>query len=467
MKEWVIGIDSYAAIDSRMRWERTEQLLAQNESLTVIHANVCKNASLLQDLVERYEVQRIVAMESGWECLYNISLELNQTEFRPIPLYLPHTQTVNASYDNAPNVHVLNFPVAYGPWIWPYSGDFTNFGQSVVFQSLSNRSIFVDDITCGTMKFMQSTAKVLNFLSPPYKSKLTTNGSEAACVVEKHGVSLIVRPSMSFHDGLNKSLDWFTKYESSRIPCETVCKSKWSTCSETPWKLVAKVSTLFTSGCDIVLYTVLIGKVNAIHPVTEHWSTNSSCNIAFISADSKLWKNEKLREHSRWTFVAVPSLSSFYSDTRKASRLPKLSPDLFFADSVRHAVYIDGKLEINITPECLMELYTRGDSDNSSTVMMLVSHWITRDLAHDAGLVLANDRSNITHYPQLLVKQVLSYESYRANSDNSSSRLCYANTFDGAFIVHDLKSPTARQIRCAWLREFSLWSDRDQVSGAF
>ena len=57
-------------------------------------------------------------------------------------------------------------------------------------------------------------------------------------------------------------------------------------------------------------------------------------------------------------------------NTRRLTRIPKLSPGLFFASSVTHALYLDSKLELTIQPDLLVQYtYPPTTLDNNNTTI--------------------------------------------------------------------------------------------------
>ena len=53
-------------------------------------------------------------------------------------------------------------------------------------------------------------------------------------------------------------------------------------------------------------------------------------------------------------------------------------------------------------------------------------------------------------------------DAYQVATDISEGKLQYNVMPVGMFIIHDLTSRCARQVRCEWLNEYLLWADRDQ-----
>lgn len=80
------------------------------------------------------------------------------------------------------------------------------------------------------------------------------------------------------------------------------------------------------------------------------------------------------------------------------------------------------------------------------------------------ALLKAQDsrRPNITFYPQLLRLQQEVYRTY-----NQVEHMPFKDVLEGGFLIHDLQSNSARNIRCKWYEEYQNWADRDQVAAAY
>jgi UDP-glucuronate 4-epimerase len=277
----------------------------------------------------------------------------------------------------------------------------------------------------------------------------------------------------SIEEGLKKYMDWFRGYETQNMPCESGCSQHEDFCFKSGWGSSAAASTRLTKGCAVSVYTVSTSlDTSVLHPAPER---EPKCNIALISEKSKLWlleaskTNFKFKKDSldypiykNWTLVPIDTLVGF-SDPRKATRVPKIAPEKFFAASVTHAIYLDSSNQLTHPPEWYIDL-TKGP-DGKTASMVAVQHARSSDVFDEYSKIIhySTSRPKITHNPGMLEEQIKGYQYYKDRNENVK----FNNVFDGSFLVHDLKSPDAEKFRCRWFEEYMEWSDRDQISGSF
>ena len=99
------------------------------------------------------------------------------------------------------------------------------------------------------------------------------------------------------------------------------------------------------------------------------------CAVAFIAANSLLSRMTRANSSAffgNWAVVEVDfndypdSTLVSLGNPRKVSRLPKISPGLFFASTVHHALYIDSKLEFIDDPLTMMGFKDRKTKDRKT-----------------------------------------------------------------------------------------------------
>jgi hypothetical protein len=99
------------------------------------------------------------------------------------------------------------------------------------------------------------------------------------------------------------------------------------------------------------------------------------CAVAFIAANSLLSRMMRANSSAyfgNWAVVEVDfndypdSTLVSLGNPRKVSRLPKISPGLFFASTVHHALYIDSKLEFIDDPLTMMGFKDRKTTDRKT-----------------------------------------------------------------------------------------------------
>jgi UDP-glucuronate 4-epimerase len=270
-------------------------------------------------------------------------------------------------------------------------------------------------------------------------------------------------PQTSIEDGIERFVQWYKDFESSFNPCSSAC-SYDSLCFKSGWDEAAEESRRHTASCSVVFYTIN----TPVKADTLHMAPNATrgCNIAFIHKKSTIFLRESKTNHqfyNNWILVPVNALSVF-PDPRKATRLPKIVPDTFFAPSVRYAIYGDSSIILRQDPQTIVDKYSR--EGTKIAVLTAIRHPYSKTIAEEVQAVLtktAKQNSKVTHYPAKLMEQNKAYESLR----RVEKGLNYVNLFDGSFLVHQLQSPEGKIFRCRWYREYQEWADRDQVPGAF
>ena len=245
----------------------------------------------------------------------------------------------------------------------------------------------------------------------------------------------------------------------SRLPCESECASS-THCSPTFWGATIAQSRARSAGCEVILYTV------STEPNTRRIvpgpADNVGCNIAFVAEGTV----RNTAGFANWTLVHVNSTNSSqqFPNARKASRVPKLSPGLFFADSVKYAVYVDSILHLKVPVSRLLNWSMPADTDRE-VVMAVMAHSFTDNLHAEFKVIgkVRLRRPHITHQWALLQAQHKNYTEYEATHPG----LVYNVMFEGSALVHNVHSPLGKKWRCDWYKEYNRWADRDQMPGCF
>jgi hypothetical protein len=176
--------------------------------------------------------------------------------------------------------------------------------------------------------------------------------------------------------------------------------------------------------------------------------------------------SDNMPQHNGWTIVPVGGLAQF-ENSRKATRVPKLSPGLFFTSpTIKCAIYMDTSHKLIMNPVNIAKLI-RSKEDNKNALMVVIRHPYSKTVEHEVSEIFRNAafRKTITHSPELLQNQLKAYTLYREENG-----IQYSNVFEGSFIVHNMETylrQASAKFRCEWYKEYQLWADRDQVSGSF
>ena len=295
----------------------------------------------------------------------------------------------------------FRFFTVYGPWSRP------DLSANVFIEKiLNNKKIllrsnnmmrdftYIDDITQGLIKALFIP---LDTIKPIYKiynlgSDKSVPVLSAIKIMSKHlnqtarvvltksvgemiathaNISLAklelgYSPRFDLTSGLQNYVSWYLNREEKVLPCESNCVLQVAgrkLCFPTDWATVVKTSVAVTTQCSVVLYSVAAGSdVQRMHNIT-HKPNSTICNIIYVSYDSPFYLSatkvdgymyESVRKYDQWLLIPVVGNLNQFSNPRKASRLPKLSPSLLFSKNVQYAIYIDNKIQLLVNPSVLI-----------------------------------------------------------------------------------------------------------------
>eukprot|EP00934_Nitzschia_sp_Nitz4_P007707 Nitzschia sp. Nitz4//scaffold106_size73319//59687//62451//NITZ4_005746-RA/size73319-processed-gene-0.72-mRNA-1//-1//CDS//3329532550//7697//frame0 len=271
------------------------------------------------------------------------------------------------------------------------------------------------------------------------------------------------------------------------FPCASECAHA-SQCTTSYYDDVIGWTQALTAQCSSVMYTVdLRDSLESIPSAHVKVDTKSdyylegSCNLAFVSSNSPLVvnlrsgnsksatgiDNPKLLQEGKWIIVplSMPSLAT--GDESILAMLPKLSPGLFFAPTVKHAVYVDPDIVLtsvsSILREASMQPY---HEDVKGATAMLIGRGKPKDFfAEEEDDFLPKTQQ---FEPTNTIVQNAAYRMVRiAVSDNLFGDGFMA-LLDSRWMVHTLQSDDSRVFRCDVLSEVSQWEvDSDKSAFEF
>jgi len=296
------------------------------------------------------------------------------------------------------------------------------------------------------------------------------------------------------------------------FPCASECRRS-ERCTPSVWDDVSVLSRMITTGCDAVLYTILLDDtaeqipsatassvssesmpyVGAGLPDDVGARTQARCNIAFVSDKSPLVKRLKsegeeyvdeetsdgssgnnklppLLRHGFWTVlpVATPSSDSpswvhAFDGSFSLKYLPKISPGRFFGYSVRYAAYTDPSVYVENLPGFLKKMEDgplvnnrRGYStpaSSTSTAMILALKEQTCDPAQRGS----SCADTYTRPPPNDSLQSHAYNMIRMALLGDLLGGGLESTLDSSLIIHSLKEEDSRLFRCDVYGETAQW----------
>ena len=288
----------------------------------------------------------------------------------------------------------------------------------------------------------------------------------------------------SIEEGIEKFIAWYKEHESKTILCETGCYVG-NMCTKSQWERPMVDSRKLTQGCRIVVYTTAAHE-NLLNPLPSFNDITENCFIAYINDSGKRSISQQQQQQQQemkmsvvdhWTYIYV-DMEKEEKDIKGFLRAVKLSPKLFFADSVQYGIYVDHKIKLVMKPSDLVHLMenshvpidkTTGAADataaTTTTTTTSTSTSTSSSSSMNLIMVVQTPRFNDLKEEartQAAVNQIKAYEDYQERLKIKNIHL-----LDSSLIVHNLADSDAQIIRCKWYREAQEWSDRENTSGAF
>jgi hypothetical protein len=251
-----------------------------------------------------------------------------------------------------------------------------------------------------------------------------------------------------------RALNLATDYRATFFPCETPCSNQAS-CHITGWATAAEKSRNLTRNCNIVVYSVALGiHVDALHNISAYPTV---CNLVFLDGRSILARRRGSGNTiGNWTIISTYGLDNDFRNMRRAGKIPKLSPDVFFDRNVQYAIYLDAKLKLIANPlQALQEHMLSFER----VIMAAVRHPRSKSVTAEVNAIIHSQHSRPTITDSIVtVKTQASY--YNSTGLLESGR---QTMVEGAMLMHRVHHPAAITLRCAWLDQVLRYSDRDQV----
>ncbi|KAL7511044.1 hypothetical protein ACHAXN_007953 [Cyclotella atomus] len=282
------------------------------------------------------------------------------------------------------------------------------------------------------------------------------------------------------------------------FPCASECRRS-ERCTPSLWDDVASLSRAVTSGCDAVLYTILLDEdaeqipsatytvggdsspfVGADLPNDLGKRTAARCNIAFVSEQSPLVQRLKsegeeyveedpdsglpnLLRHGFWTVLPVRTPSEkdssawlhAFSGKFALEYIPKLSPGMFFGSSVRFAAYADPAVVLDNLPKLLKAVEdgprsSSGDRRGSTGLLLSTKH-------PKCDPSVRGSTCQWTRPPKNDSLQASVYNTIRVALRGQLLGGSLDPTLDTSFVIHALNYEDVRLFRCDVYTEVAQW----------
>lgn len=301
------------------------------------------------------------------------------------------------------------------------------------------------------------------------------------------------------------------------FPCASECR-RAERCTPSAWDDVATLAKMVTSGCDAVLYTILLEEdaeqipsatttvgvdslpyVGAGLAEDVEKRTQARCNIAFVSDKSPLVQRLRsegeeyledenanegsesggglppLLRHGFWTVLPVPTPSSNANAKSSASwmhafdgtfvleYLPKVSPGHFFGSSVRYAVYAAPSILLDNIPKILRRMEEgppaaagsgSGGSPENASTAIMLS---AKRPACDPAQRGSTCSSTWTRLEKNDALQSSMYNMIRVALRGDMLGGGLDPVIDSSFLVHSLREEDSRLFRCDFYGEAAQW----------
>lgn len=280
---------------------------------------------------------------------------------------------------------------------------------------------------------------------------------------------------------------------SAVFPCVSECANR-RVCLPSIYDHVIPATLELTMGCSAVMYTVLLGKnitaedlPNASVAVSSDAhgffadENGGKCNLAFVTEGSKILteldpRNSPKKAPSKklgiWELVPVPHISwsisslleedeeiiSLFASQEAQMLIPKLSPGIFFASTVKYAVYVKPNVVISDVNAILNLMNERPRGGGMAGMNSGISMLLLQNLPPDSGLS-SNPWSHVEEdsLPDIRgAQQESAYQSIQIGL-HGQILLNIPHGVDSSFVVHSLQLEDARLLRCDVYAEVLQW----------
>lgn len=257
-------------------------------------------------------------------------------------------------------------------------------------------------------------------------------------------------------------------YDTASFPCDTECAALSSgECFPSIWSAAAELTRKVTKDCEYVLYSVSLGhEVGDLYETKDFWN-GQPCTLMFLSENSTLVNRinaKSLDTYNGWTLILVGNFDDWPS-LRRAGKIPKLAPNMFFTETTKYAMYLDSKFKLSWTPKQIIEKFALL---NANILITALGHPKNRDLKMEVNNICESrkKRPTLTDNIDKVLEQFQNYTENPVIKELEEQSLPQ-NVVEAGMLVHKLHDARGNIFRCAWLEQVQLFSDRDQVAFPF
>lgn len=265
------------------------------------------------------------------------------------------------------------------------------------------------------------------------------------------------------------------------LPCASECSDDLM-CTNTGFD--ESQSKTLTKDCRNVIYTSFydpnIETIKMKIPISQG---GTFCNIAFVPQNSKfVMRNPEIKEYNGWKIVTI-DLNNDNARGLDKKWLPKLSPGKLFHPQVRYAIYLQDNLQEAPKLDDILFIKDFMNEDKKEVMILLSALELNSKDPQTKAMSTLEAKEKISEYRKLkttvekqalhrrmvLYQQVMMILNRCEFSPRCHQMYKYKlrHWVKTKWIVHDLQSNDAKNLRCDWYKEQTKFDDNfDEISFA-
>ena len=157
-----------------------------------------------------------------------------------------------------------------------------------------------------------------------------------------------------------------------------------------------------------------------------------------------------------WQLLLLEGTMPYPSSPRRNSRVPKLlAHRLFAASGARHALWLDSKLQLHLTPTSLAARFLR-----DGVVFAALRNFRRDHIQEERDWIWRHKCKEDVETCADLIRQWAAYVDEQPRPDWEAS----TSALEGCLLLQDLQAPLAQLIFCNWWNEYVRYGERDQLA---